>query len=267
MPVLTWVLSFAVSVAVAGLARHLRALSGSGLIAATVVGTIITAAGGWQWGAILLAFFVSSSVLSKLADRLRPDHDLNTAGGSERDVLQVLANSAIPVFCACAALIGDQSRWYVVFAASLAVANADTWATEIGSLSRLRPRLITTGRSVEAGTSGAISPLGIAGTALGAVILAILAALLAPESIEPSAMLILAFAIGGLAGSLIDSVLGATIQLQLFCPDCYEVTEAPIHHCGAPTVYLRGEESLTNDAINTISILAGAVIGWLIWAL
>lgn len=267
MPVLTWVLSFAVSFAVSGLARYVRALSRSGFVAATIVGTIITAAGGWQWGAILLVFFVSSSMLSKLADRLRPEHDLNTAGGSERDVLQVLANGTIPVICALATLIDDQSRWYVVFAASLAVANADTWATEIGSLSRIRPRLITTGRSVEAGTSGAISPLGTTGTVLGAAVLAVLAALLAPEGIEHSATLILAIAIGGLAGSVIDSVLGATIQLQLFCPDCYEVTEAQVHHCGAPTVYLRGEESLTNDVVNTISILAGAAIGWLIWAL
>lgn len=267
MPVLTWILSFAVSFAIAGLARHLRALSRNGFIAATVVGTVITAAGGWQWGGILFAFFVSSSLLSKLADRFSPDHDLNTAGGSERDLLQVMANGGIPALCALAMLVDEHSRWFVVFAASLAVANADTWATEIGSFSRRRPRLITTGRSVTAGTSGAISPLGTSGTILGAIALALLAAVLAPESIEHSLTLILAIAIGGLAGSLIDSVLGATIQLQLFCPDCYEITESQVHRCGAPAVYLRGAESLTNDAVNIISILAGAVIGWIIWAL
>lgn len=267
MPVVAWVLSFAASFAVAGVARYLRALSQTGFIAAALVGGIITAAGDWRWGLVLLAFFVSSSVLSKVADRLNPDHDANVQRGSERDLFQVVANGGIAALCAIVTLLDDNARWFVVFAASLAVANADTWATELGSLSRRPPRLITTGRTVTPGTSGAISAIGTAGTVLGALVIAIAAALLAPDDIDRSASLILAVVVSGVVGSLIDSLLGATAQLQLYCPECQEITEAQMHHCGTPTVYLRGAEALTNDAVNIISILAGAFLGWLIWAL
>jgi uncharacterized protein (TIGR00297 family) len=267
MPLLSMLLSFVASFAIAGAARHQRALSRNGFLAAALVGGIVTAAGGWEWGLLLLGFFISSSLLSKFADLRRPDDAIGVAGDSERDLFQVVANGAIPAACAIAMLIDDQSRWFILFAASLAVANADTWATEIGSFSRGRPRLITSGRTVPTGTSGAISPLGTAGTVAGAFTLALLAAALAPEGIEFSTRLVLAIAIGGIAGSLIDSLLGATLQLQLYCPTCNEITEEQVHRCGTPSVYLRGMESLTNDTVNMLTIAAGAFIAWVIWAI
>lgn len=265
MPVVVWILSFAASFAIAGFARWARALNHTGFLAAGFVGGIITAAGGWEWGAVLLAFFVSSSMLSKIADRLQPDHATNVARGSERDLFQVVANGGIAALCALVTIADDNARWFVIFAASLAVANADTWATEIGSLSKRPPRLVTTGRTVTPGTSGAITAIGTAGTLVGAIVIAAVAALLAPEEITGSASLIFSIAVAGLVGSLLDSLLGATAQLQLYCPQCEEVTETQMHRCGTPTVYLRGAEALTNDAVNIISILAGAFVGWLIW--
>ena len=267
MPVVVWVLSFAVSFAIAGLARRLHALNQTGFVAAGLVGGIITAAGGWKWGVILLTFFVSSSLLSKIADRIKPGHDANVTRGSERDLFQVMANGGVAMLCALVTLIDDNARWFVVFAASLAVANADTWATELGSLSRQPPRLITNGRTVVPGTSGAISALGTAGTLLGAIVITIVSVLLAPEALGSSLSVTLAIIVAGVAGSLIDSFFGATIQLQLYCPECHEITEMQLHRCGTPSVYLRGVEALNNDAVNIISILAGAFIAWLIWAL
>jgi uncharacterized protein (TIGR00297 family) len=267
IPVIEWIVSFAASFAIAGLARGLRALSLSGFLAAGLVGGIITACGGWQWGLILLVFFISSSCLSKLADHLTPAHAENLARGSERDLVQVLANGGVAALCAIAFVVDDNMRWYVLFAASLAVANADTWATELGSLSNRAPRLITNGQTVPAGTSGAISPLGIVGSALGAAAIAVAATLLSPDEVAHPARLLLAVIIAGLAGGLIDSLLGATAQLQLYCPLCAEITETQLHHCGTPTVYLRGPQSLTNDAVNVLSILSGTAICWLIWAL
>ena len=91
--------------------------------------------------------------------------------------------------------------------------------------------------------------------------------MIAPEGIEFSKRLVLAIALGGISGSLIDSLLGATLQLQLYCPTCNEVTEEQVHRCGTPSVYLRGMEALTNDTVNMLTIAAGAFIAWVIWAI
>lgn len=46
------------------------------------------------------------------------------------------------------------------FMVCLASSNSDTWASEIGSLSRKKPIYIRTFKRIERGTSGAISGLG-----------------------------------------------------------------------------------------------------------
>jgi len=161
-----------------------RWLTGRGVVAALAVG-IATAWGmGWRGVLLLLAFFVSGSLL--------------THGGGQRTERQVLANGGV---AALAALAGS----WPAFAGSLAAATADTWATEIGRYSRTSPRLITNGRPVPAGTDGGITLLGTAAGIAGAGFVALLTLLWQ----SPAAI---AVACAGIVGMLLDSVLGATVQ-------------------------------------------------------
>jgi hypothetical protein len=49
-------------------------------------------------------------------------------------------------------------------------------------------------------------------------------------------------------GSLVDSILGATIQSVDYCPICEKETEQhPQHHCDALTNQKRGLSCLNND--------------------
>ncbi|HIC90193.1 MAG TPA: DUF92 domain-containing protein, partial [Anaerolineae bacterium] len=41
-----------------------ESLSASGIVGAVLTGTLIFGLGGWLWGWLLIAFFISSSVLS-----------------------------------------------------------------------------------------------------------------------------------------------------------------------------------------------------------
>jgi uncharacterized membrane protein len=69
----------------------------------------------------------------------------------------------------------------------------------------------------------------------------------------------------GLAGSLFDSVLGATVQQIYYCDVCRKETESKIHRCGHETRPLRGWSWLNNDLVNLLSSLFGGVIALIIY--
>ena len=55
---------FVLSLLIGGIGYKRDALSGNGVAGAVIVGTLIFGLGGWEWGALLISFFISSSALS-----------------------------------------------------------------------------------------------------------------------------------------------------------------------------------------------------------
>ena len=136
--------------------------------------------------------------------------------------------------------IAPQQEWiWLAFAGAMAAVNADTWSTELGVLSSVLPRLITNGREVERGTSGGVSLAGTLAAMGGAALVAV-----AAVSFPPYQNWLLRLGIiilGGVIGSLFDSVLGASLQAIYWCPSCSKETERhPTHICGSATERLRG---------------------------
>jgi uncharacterized membrane protein len=135
-------------------------------------------------------------------------------------------------------------------------------------LAKNPPRLITTWREVEVGTSGAVSTLGILASLGGAAVvgaalvgfLALEVVLVGSQGIFDLPSVAGAALIGGLAGSLFDSLLGATIQAIYYCPTCRKETEKTLHTCGTSTQHTRGLSWLNNDGVNFVSSLAGAAV-------
>ena len=246
-------------------AFRLGALTASGAFAAAVVGGLIFGLGGLPWASLLLLFFISSSLLSRAYRQRKMPLSEKFAKGAQRDLGQVAANGSV-----AAALV--LVHWYfpqmagawIAFAGSLAAVNADTWATELGVLSSKAPRLITTGKPVLRGTSGAVTLAGYLATLAGASLIALGAGFYA----TPALIVIPAVIIGGLAGATADSILGATLQGIYYCPACGKETEShPEHHCGTETRHVRGWRWLNNDVVNFICALIGAGValgGWLL---
>src|SRR5690606_972928 len=116
-----------------------------------------------------------------------------------------------------------------LFVGIMATVTADTWATELGTLSKQPPRLITTGRMVGTGTSGGVSGLGTLVSLLGGLCIGLPAGLLSP-ALTPLLGTIAGMS-AGLAGSLFDSLLGATVQQIYYCDTCQKETESKIHRC------------------------------------
>lgn len=249
----------ALGVLVGVLAWKAKALSRSGAWAAAVSGGLIFGLGGISWAVLLLAFFISSSALSRLfAPRKAALHE-KFSKGSQRDWGQVLANGGLGALLAILHGLYPDLAWpWVAFAGAMAAVNADTWATELGVLNPSPPRLITSGKPVERGTSGAVSLWGSLAALGGAGLIAVLAALFSGES---WGLALAVGTLGGLFGSFFDSLLGATVQAIYWCPACQKETERhPRHLCGAETSQTRGWTWLDNDWVNFLASLVGAAV-------
>jgi uncharacterized protein (TIGR00297 family) len=221
---------------------------------------------------LLVVFFGSSSALSFVGKRnVRKQQAEETFDkGGKRDAAQVLANGGVAAVAALLTRVPGGHAAGLMFGAfvgALAEATADTWATEIGVLSGTLPRLITTGKRVQAGTSGGLTVLGSGAGAAGAMFIGAVAAGLslfpqlgAPEGATAWAIFIAA-SVGGIAGMMADSLLGATVQASYFCPLCNKPTESRIHKCGTATTLVRGSKWITNDVVNLAGTLVGAAVG------
>lgn len=250
-------LGFILSAVISYLAWRLRSLNTGGAWMAFVTGGLVFGLGGIPWAAVLLAFFISSSALSKLLTRRKAELDEKYAKGSQRDWGQVLANGGLGAALVVAQWLFPGESWqWIAFVGAMAAVTADTWATEVGVFNPGLPRLITNGRRVERGASGAVSLLGYGAILLGGAFIGATAILFsAPEGLT----LIGVAALAGLIGSTIDSLLGATFQAIYYCPTCKKETERhPRHVCGSPTHLHRGWRWLNNDLVNFICSLAGA---------
>ena len=278
------ILAFVLAAAISAAAFRARALSSDGAIAAVVVGTIVFGMGGPAWALLLLAFFISSTALTRWRAATKAAAGEEVAKGGRRDAMQVLANGGVATLVAALAALRPDLALFPAFAGAIAAATADTWATEVGLLSRGLPRLITTGRRVSPGTSGGVTPLGTAAALAGGVFIGALAGVLvhlgwtgASHSVGDvvaaasattradagaAARIALVTSAAALLAALFDSLLGATVQAAYHCPRCNRTTERRVHRCGTRTTRTRGLAWIDNDAVNLGATAVGAVMGW-----
>jgi uncharacterized protein (TIGR00297 family) len=232
-------------------ALRARSLTAGGAAAAFVVGTIVFAAGGWPGALVLFAFFLPATLLSRLG-RARKRRLNGIAKQGPRDAWQVLANGGVAALCALLA-VGGGPAFAAAFAGAFAAAAADTWGTEIGTLSRASPRSLVTLRPVAAGLSGGVTLLGMLATFAGALLVGCIARVVGLAAFLPVAL-------GGVVGALVDSLLGATLQAERWCARCASACETDPHRCGSATVLRHGLAWIENDAVNLAATLAGALI-------
>ncbi len=252
-------------------ASRAYALSRSGATAAFAIGTLTFGFGGWQLTVVLLAFFSSSVALGRIGRaRKKTLTDIGKSGA--RDAWQVLANGGIAT--ACGVLVHGWAAqtlsvtFFCAFAGAYAAATADTWGTEIGTLFERPPRSVLTLRPIATGLSGGVTLPGTLAEILGAMFLAGVA--LGSLSTMPKAPgihvnvtgVFVAITIAGVLGALVDSLLGATLQELRRCPACERSCETNPHDCGTPTRRIRGLPGFTNDLVNALATLAGAVVGF-----
>ena len=282
-----------------------RSLSNSGALSAFIVASLSLAT-SWRNGITLLAFYWTSSKLTRLGSKIKSNFEEGVTEGGERGAGQVLACSLIGVVCACIrrlvvgrdgplllltgarsaavspslALFGDQlTLAYVAFFACCA---GDTWASELGILSKTPPRLITKPwQVVKPGRNGGVSFVGLVASAAGGILMGLLHGVFVPggiaallpflsSSITNSLALsqfkreiaVLTFVgfLGGFGGSLLDSLLGATIQATYYDESAKKIVKRP----GPTARNMGGWGFLSNEMVNVVSTALSALVAALI---
>jgi uncharacterized protein (TIGR00297 family) len=247
--------------AISLVSRTLRFLTVGGALAQFLLGWILLGLGGWQWTVPILFFFVSSSALSLVGRRRKVEIEKQFAKTGSRDASQVAANGGILAFLVALNTLAPSPVWYCSSLGAVAAATADTWGTEVGTLARTRPVLLTTLQRVEPGRSGAVSALGTISGVIGALLVALSGIAWLPADRLPQAFLITLFA--GALGSSLDSTLGATIQARYCCTVCTKVTEKD-DHCGLPGTLTHGYRWITNDVVNFLCTASAALCSWVL---
>ena len=200
-----------VNAAVAALALKARSIDVPGAASAVLIGTAITAGTTLRGFAIMAAFFVVGSAVTKLGYRIKAARGIAQEKGGARGWRNAWANGGVPALLALMAGLtppGLSELFVLAFAASVATAAADTCSSEVGKAYGRRTFLITTFRPVPPGTEGAVSLEGTLGGLAGGALVAAVGAALGLYT-WPAAGLV---ALAGLLGSLAESVIGTVAE-------------------------------------------------------
>lgn len=259
-----WIWGLTGSLIIAGAAYWKGSLSLSGSAAAVLLGTSMFALGNLAWFGTLIAFFISSTLLSKLKHQRKSAAESGYAKGGRRDAGQVAANGGLGLLLCIGNAVWPDPAWWIIFVGVMATVNADTWATEIGGMSVSTPRSIINGMRVPAGTSGGVTELGLLASLLGGAFIGLVSGWFnqigdSGYRIGTLAALIILGAVSGLIGSLADSWLGATFQVMYRCNVCGKTIEKQFH-CSQKAAQIRGARWMTNDLVNAVSSLVGGIM-------
>jgi len=256
---LTSIIDLGIVVAFALVAIGAKAIDKRGFLASLLVGFPILLGGGWKWFVIVATFFVLGVAFTWYRYEYKKSIGSAQEKGGTRNWPNILANGGIASLLGFAEFLGGGLLFSVLYVGAVSAAASDTVATELGLLNRSPPRLITDPRKVVSpGTSGGVSPMGFAGTLLASALIGVVAALLGVASGLQAPYVVAVSVVGGLVGSVADSVAGATFQRKSFCVVCGKPSESLVH-CGEATRFSSGIKFVDNHAVNVLATVFGAL--------
>ena len=200
-----------INAVIAGLAYLARSIDVAGAISAVFIGATITATLGLPGLAVMVAFFVIGSAVTKLGYRIKAARGIAQEQGGVRGWRNAWANGGV---AACLALLaglaapGLRELLSLGYVASVATAAADTCSSELGKAYARRTFLITTFRPVPPGTEGAVSLEGTLGGLAGGFVVAAVGVATGLYG-WPAAIVV---GLSALLGCLAESVIGTVAE-------------------------------------------------------
>ncbi|KAL7750542.1 hypothetical protein RI367_003879 [Sorochytrium milnesiophthora] len=261
-----------------------QSLSLDGAVAAFVVGAITMSHPDALFPALLITFYLSGSRITKMNKEKKKKIEEGYHEAGNRNATQVLCNSLTGVlvslahrYVAARSAVGAQgcpdahssrvlTALVYAYVGHYATCAGDTFASEIGTAfaSSRWSRLITTLEKVPAGTNGGVTTVGTLASALGGALIGLMWHVC--SLLQPCFATSLLWSVGigaciGLAGSLVDSVLGATVQQTRYSKQTLQIQKSHTHRKQLDTesVVVLGHDLLGNDAVNFLSSLMTAL--------
>ncbi|RDW74484.1 DUF92 domain-containing protein [Aspergillus mulundensis] len=232
---------------------------------------------------LLLIFYLGATKATRVKHDIKEQLTLSATGsaGGEgpRSHIQVLANSIVASVLALAhAWVLRNNKdgapgcfssgrhapdlLVVGIIANYAAVTADTFSSELGILSKSKPRLIIspTLRVVPPGTNGGVTGTGILAGAFGAFTIALTSAILLPfcgsfgSTVKDRLVLIVATTAWGTLGSIVDSVLGGLLQASVVDKRSGKIVEGT----NGQKVLIHPSSTKPGSAAETLRPAAGA---------
>lgn len=196
--------------------RIRKVLNESGTWAAAILGLGVAIGGHWTWLVILLAFLSAGFFVTRWRYEEKREKGFNEGEDGERDWTNVISNGGVPLLISLYAFTTENWQELLpIFAASVAVATSDTFASEIGCLDK-RVYMITTMKKCEPGLNGGFSPNGQMAAIAGALLISLVATglglLVGADALSTPLEFIFSVTIVGFLGCQIDSLLGALFE-------------------------------------------------------
>lgn len=231
-----------------------RAITQDGIIAALLTAMTLYSFGGSWLGASLLAFFVSGSAVSRLNNAEKKEAEKSQEIGGTRNWKQVLCNSLPACILMWIFLWNPEQKLLLLAFAVFSSAAADTFASEIGMLSKGKVFNILNGKPVRRGLSGGVSWAGLGAGLLGSFLMSLFAL---PQFGWKGFLFVAGI---GFVSSLIDSIIGAAFQKKY--ADARGILQDRQNYANEKPA--QGLVYITNNTVNMLSLAFTSIFGYLI---
>jgi uncharacterized protein (TIGR00297 family) len=249
-------------VAMSLLAYKAKVINKSGILTAIPVGFTILYYGENSWFYILVLFFIIASMFTRYKHSEKQRLGVLQENDVSRNWKSVLANGLPLAGLAILYYVSERNPVFMLsFVGSISFALSDTMATELGLLSKEKPRSILTGKVVNTGQSGGITFQGEIAAIISSLIIGTISGIwLSNNNISHISVIIVAALVSGVLATNLDSILGSTIQAKYKCVHCNKCLEKKAVHCNRFMIREKGVSIVDNNVVNLLGMLISALI-------
>jgi uncharacterized protein (TIGR00297 family) len=156
---------------------------------------------------LVLAFFALGNLVTRYRFSVKAEYKV---AEGVRSFLNVFGNGGAATLFSIIFFFSHLELMLFGVLGAMATATADTFATEVGQAHERKPRMITSGKKVEVGTSGAVSSYGLLASFIGAFLTSLI-----PAFFGFGLLVVAVGTLAGFLGCVVDSFIGATLEKKL----------------------------------------------------